>query len=327
MLDGRRISGAALLLLPAALLVFFAFNSGGFYPGPPAYVAVLLCTVLALRVVLAGNPFAGAGLAMSMAGGALGLYALLTLLSQIWSHAPGSALQEFDRTLVYVLVFVLFASLPHSRERLAWMVRILGLAIFVICACGLITRLLPHLWPTTSELAINRLSFPLTYWNALGILGAMGVVIAVHLASEHREHAFVRVLASASIPILATTIYFTFSRGGILGALIGSVVYMLVARPRLLLSTVIAAVPTTAIALKVAYDANLLATQTPTAGAAVAQGRHVAVRADHLRGRRCRVARRAGDAARWSLGRLRAAPPQPRPDTASRLGHADCRRW
>ncbi|HTX30133.1 MAG TPA: O-antigen ligase family protein [Solirubrobacteraceae bacterium] len=277
MLDGRRVAGAALLLLPAGLTAFFAFNSGGFYPGPPAYVAVLLCIVLALRATLGRNLFVGAGPNVSIASGALGVYALLTLVSQIWSHAPGTALEEFDRALVYLLVFVLFASIAHSPERLAWILRILGLAIFVICTCGLTTRLLPHLWPTTPGLANNRLSFPVTYWNALGILGAMGVVIAAHISSDVRERPIVRVLAAASIPILATTIYFTFSRGGIAGTFIGLIVYALIARPKLLLSTAIAVVPTAAIALKIAYDANLLATQTPTTSGAVAQGRHVAV--------------------------------------------------
>ncbi len=133
------------------------------------------------------------------------------------------------------------------------------------------------MWPTTPELATNRLSFPVTYWNALGIIGAMGVVLAIHLSSDAREHLFVRLLAAASIPILATTIYFTFSRGGILGTLIGVTVYVLIARPKLLLSTAVTAGPMTAVGVKVAYDANLLATQSLTTTAAVAQGRHVAI--------------------------------------------------
>ncbi len=143
MIDGRRVSAAATLLLPAGLVVFFSFNSGGFYPGPPAYAAVLLCILIAVRVTLADSPFGGANLAMAIATASLALYALVTLLSQTWSHAPADALVEFDRTLVYLLVMVLFGSIRLSRERLAWVLRILGLGIFVICTCGLITRLLP----------------------------------------------------------------------------------------------------------------------------------------------------------------------------------------
>src|SRR5579864_1019993 len=275
--DSRRLAGASLLLLPAGLVAFFAFNSGGFYPGPPSYIAVLLCVVLTLRVVLASAPFEGAGSAMVLAACGLALYALWTLLSQIWSHAPGRALVEFDRALVYLLALVLFGSVAHTRERIGWMLRALTLAIVVICTCGLVTRVLPHLWPTTPEIANNRLSFPVTYWNVLGLLGAIGVVACTHLSSDIRERLVVRILAAASIPILATTIYFTFSRGSIAATALGLVVYVLVARPKGLLSTAVATASATAVAIKLAYDANLLATPNPTTPAAVIQGRHVAL--------------------------------------------------
>ena len=40
MLESRRVAGAALLILPAGLTAYFAFNSGGFYAGSTAYVAI-----------------------------------------------------------------------------------------------------------------------------------------------------------------------------------------------------------------------------------------------------------------------------------------------
>ena len=43
--------------------------------------------------------------------------------------------------------------------------------------------------------AIDRLSYPLTYWNALGVFVAIGAVLAVHLACELHEHLAVRVVA------------------------------------------------------------------------------------------------------------------------------------
>jgi O-antigen ligase len=230
-----------------------------------------------LRVTIARNPFEGAGPGMSFGACVLAAYALLTLVSQAWSHAPARALVEFDLALVYLLALVLFGSLGHSRERLVWLLRVLAVTIVVICACGLITRLLPHVWPTTPDIANRRLSFPLTYWNALGVFGAFGVVLCLHLASDIREAPLTRVLAAIAIPIVATTIYFTFSRGGIAAAVLGVIVYALIARPKGLLSTAVAAVPTTAVALKVAYDANLLATPDPTTAAAVVQGKHVAI--------------------------------------------------
>jgi O-antigen ligase len=277
MLDARRVSGAALLLLPAALLAYFAFNSGGFYPAPPAYVAIVLCVVLLVRASIADHPFEGFSWQLALAAGAMSLYALLTLLSASWSHAPGRALVEFDLPLVYLLAMVLFGSIPRTRARLEWMLRALAVAIVVVCTCALITRVLPHIWPTSSDVANNRLGYPVTYWNVLGLLAALGIVLCVHISSDTNEPRGGRVAAAAATPALATTLYFTFSRGAIATGVIALVTFVLLGRPRLLVSALIAAVPATAIALKVAYDANLLATPTPTTAPAVAQGHHVAI--------------------------------------------------
>jgi O-antigen ligase len=276
-LDARRVSLAALLALPAGLTAYFSFNSGGFYPGPPAYAAMILSVVLVLRVTMAENPFEGFSWPLAVAAGTLSSYALLTLLSGAWSHAPGRAVVEFDLPLIYLLAIVLFGSIAHTRERLEWMLRLLALAILVVCTCALITRVLPHLWPTTPDIANNRLSFPVSYWNALGLLAVLGMVLCVHLTSDVREPAAGRVAAAAALPILTTTLFFTFSRGAIASGVVAITTYALVGRPRALLSLLLSAVPATAVAIKFAYDANLLATPTATTAPAAVQGRHVAI--------------------------------------------------
>jgi O-antigen ligase len=276
MLDSRRVAAWGLLLLPAGLLVYFAFSAGGYYPGPPAYIAVVLCVVLILRVTLAGSPLEGLSWPMAVAGGALAGFALLTLLSALWSHAPGRALVQFDLALVYLLVLVLFGSIGRNAARLRWMLLWLGVGALTVCVCALITRLLPNLWPTSEQLANNRLSYPVTYWNVLGMVAVVGILLCVHVTSEPRMRWFERVLAATAIPILACTLFFTFSRGSIAALVITLVAYVLIGRPRGLLSGLLAAGPPTAVALKVAYDANLLATPDPTSAGGVLQGHHVA---------------------------------------------------
>jgi len=49
----------------------------------------------------------------------------------------------------------------------------------------------------------SRISFPLTYWNALGLLAGIGLILCFSLTSDERESAVLRVLAGAAIPILA----------------------------------------------------------------------------------------------------------------------------
>ena len=276
-LDSRRVAAVALSLIPAALVAYLSFNAGGFFPGPPAYVAMFLCIVLTLRATLAEDPFEGIGLRLVLAAGALALFALETILSTEWSHAPGIALTTFDLPLLYLLVMVLFGSVAQTAGRLALLLRALAATIVVVCGCGLTTRLLPRVWPTSPELANNRLAFPLTYWNALALVAVFGIVLCLHFASDRQERRFVRVLAAAALPVQACTLYFTFSRGGILAALVAVLVYAALGRPRTLLSTLVATLPTTAVALVVAYDANLLATTDPTTPGAVGQGHRVAL--------------------------------------------------
>jgi O-antigen ligase len=277
MLDSRRVSAAALLLLPAGLMAYFAFNAGGFYPAPVAFVAVVLALLLVFRATGSTRPFEGAGWMLGAVAALLGLFALLTLLSASWSHNPGDALASFDRVLVYLLVIVLFGTVPHSRLRLVWVLRALALAIFVVCGCALVTRLLPNVWPTAPGYINSRLSFPITYWNVLGLLAVMGIVLCVHFTSDEREPAGSRIAMAAAVPVLATTLLFTFSRGSIAVCVIALVVYALVGRPRGLISAVGAIGPATAVAVTAAYDANLLATSNPAALSARPQGHHVAV--------------------------------------------------
>src|SRR4051812_3531410 len=217
----RKLPIAALLLVPAALVVYMSFNAGGYFPRQPALAALIVAQLLVLYISLAPNPFGRLSWPAVFTVSAMALFALWVLLSQLWSDAPGRAIIEFDRALMYLLILVLFTLLGGSVRRLRLAVRAVAVAIAIVGISALITRLMPDVWHTAPNLQNNRLSFPLTYWNALGILVAMGVVLCFHLACDLREHPVVRVLGAAAVPALATTVMFTFSRGPALGGFIG----------------------------------------------------------------------------------------------------------
>ncbi len=267
------------MLLPGALVVFTGFHAGGYFPSSTAIAAVVLAQILLLRIVQAPRPFAGLAPSTLIAIAALALYALMTLLSALWSHASARALIEFDRAWLYLLILVLFGAIGPSTQNLRWFVRGLVLGVSIVCLAGLISRLAPDVWHTAPDVANQRLSYPVTYWNTLGLLAALGIVLAFHLACTLGERRLVRVLAAALVPLLAATLFFTFSRGAMAAGAIGLVVYMLVARPRGLLSGALASAPGTVALLVVAYQANLLDTVDPTTPAAVSQGHRVALAA------------------------------------------------
>jgi O-antigen ligase len=272
----NRFATTALMLTPGALIVLTGFNAGGYFPATPAIVAVLLTQILLVRIARSGRPFEGLAPITLVAIAALGLYTLMTLASALWSHSLSRALIEFDRAWMYLLILLLFGTVRATAQDLRWLVRGLLLGASIVCLAGLTSRVLPNVWHTAPDVSNQRLSYPVTYWNTLGLLAALGIVLALHLTCTLRERLAVRMMAAAVLPLLAATLFFTFSRGAIAAGAIGVVVYVLVARPRGLISGVLATLPPTAALVVVAYHANLLDTVDPTTPAAVSQGHRVA---------------------------------------------------
>ena len=204
----------ALTLAPGALIVYFAFNGGGYFPGSQGFIALLLAIALALRMSLASEPLAGFGPLALVASGLLSLYAVWVALSAQWSHAPGRAVVELDRVILYLLAFLLFASFAGNTERMRLMLRGLVAGVLFVACIGLVTRVAPDVWPIAADLQRGRLSYPLTYWNAFGLLAALGLILSTHLASSESEPALVRVVGAAAMPVIGSALFFTFSRGG-----------------------------------------------------------------------------------------------------------------
>src|SRR3954447_3067599 len=266
----------AVLLIPGLLVLYFSFHAGGFFPRQVAIACLVLVQVLVLYLLLTNNPLERLSWPAVVATAAMALFAGWILLSQVWSDSPARSIIEFDRALMYLVALLLFTFIGGRPERLRFATRVIALAIAIVATCALITRLAPDVWPTEPNLQNNRLSWPLTYWNALGILAAFGAILCFHLACAREEPRVLRVLGAAAVPVLATTVFFTFSRGPMAAGIIGLAAYVVVARPRALLTGALATVPTTLIALKTAYGADLLATASPTTVRAQAQGHHVA---------------------------------------------------
>ncbi|MEA2143188.1 MAG: hypothetical protein QOI64_1618 [Solirubrobacteraceae bacterium] len=273
--------GALPALGLAAVIVYLSFQAGGFFAGTVALVAAAMGLALALHVVLAQRPFAAVSPAFAVGAIALGLLAVWTLVSSAWSHAPARAIVEHDRVLLYLLAFVVFGLVGRGRDRLRWAVRAIAAAAFVVCLCALITRLLPDVWSVAPPLTPgpqgrpDRLSYPLTYWNALGMLAGLGLIACLALTSDLRESPAGRVLAAAALPVLGLALLLTFSRGAIAASAVGVVALVAVGRPAGLLGGLPAAAAT-ALAVTVAYRADLLVAGS-AAAQATAQEHEVAV--------------------------------------------------
>src|SRR4051794_9349129 len=139
----NRVAAVVLGLIPGALVIYFGFNGGGFFPGTVGFACVILIQLLILRVLLADHPFEGVTRGVLAVGAALAAFATWILLSGIWSHAHDRALIEFDRALLYLVVFLLFGIVARSATRIPWIVRGLAGAATICCGVGLFSRLRP----------------------------------------------------------------------------------------------------------------------------------------------------------------------------------------
>jgi len=257
---------------PAAITAYLAFRSGGYFAGAPAIVAIVLAIALVLRLMLAEAPFEGFGPAMVWATVGLGAFTVWTLLSAFWSHAPAQALINFDRSLMLWLALVLFGSFRWSRERLLWAVRILTATMIVVAIFALMTRLLPKVHSAPENFALDRLAYPLSYWNGLGVFVAVAILLCCGLATRNDEPPVGKALASAAVPILVATLYFTFSRGSTGALLIGVVAFAALGARRELLTSFVAIGPPTAVAVLLCLGTHSLSTEHFAAPAGISEG-------------------------------------------------------
>ncbi len=261
--------------VPGLATAWLGFHAGGFFPGTVGLVATVLSLTLVARITTARRPFSGWSPALALASGALAAFAAWILASAAWSDAPARALSECDRAVLYGLVLILTGTVATRRGDLAVLLRWTAAAFVAFAIAGLVTRLWPATFPISGGVLPERVAFPLTYWNAMGIACALGVVLTLHLTASGAEPRVVKVLAAAALVPVAVTLYFTFSRGAIWVLPLGLVLYALLAQPRGLLTSLAAVIPAL-IAVKVAYGADLLAKANYDASSAAAsQGRHV----------------------------------------------------
>jgi O-antigen ligase len=128
-----------------------------------------------------------------------------------------------------------------------------------VCVAGLLSRTLPDVVSVSTDYAVERLSYPVTYWNALGLLAALAAILCLHLTSSASEPRASRILAAAALPAVGATLILTFSRGGLLAAIVGLGAYLVLGRPRTWLTGVASVAPFTAVAVVSAYNAEELA--------------------------------------------------------------------
>jgi O-antigen ligase len=209
-----------------------AASDGGYFPESWAWVAVL--TLFPASLVLLGRSRIVVG-ALEIAFVVLLLtFAGWVAFSAFWSVSVSSTAFEAQRLLAYIGAALLLALvLTRRTTTLVLAGTLAGVATVAGYAC--LTRLLPDRFTAFDSVAGYRLSDPIGYWNGLGIFSAMGLLLALGFAARV-SNPFFRAAVSALPPVLASTLYFTFSRGAWIALAFGLVVAVAVDPRRLRLA-------------------------------------------------------------------------------------------
>jgi O-antigen ligase len=201
----------ATVAVPFVVVLGLALANGGSEPTHWGWATLVLLWI-GITAVVAGR------LTLSYAdlvfvGGFVALLAYMAL-GLLWTDDTSRTLDELFRVAVYPAA-ALATIAVGSRVALPRMVAGVFAAGTVTCCYALLTRLVPDRFGSfDSSIRGYRLTDPFPYWNMLGGLAALTIVTAVGLA-VHARPAWVRCVAAATLPPLALTLYFTFSRGAI----------------------------------------------------------------------------------------------------------------
>jgi len=226
---------AALLAGPTTL----AFFTGGYFAEAREWAGVVTWALAACAIALVPKALKLDRSAAIMAAGVGGL-AAWTLVSAIWAPVAGNAWGAGEIVALYA--GALLASAVAFRDANARRAAepVLALGVAVVIGYGMSERLLPGLLHfAASSSAEGRLEQPLTYWNAMGELAAIGLILCARLCGDRSRPREIRALAAAASVLLGSGLYVTFSRGALFEYAIGLLTLAVLSRRREQLAGVI----------------------------------------------------------------------------------------
>ena len=220
----RRVGLIADVVLGVALatgfgIVVFA-ATGGTELAPNTWVEIALIAIgaaCALALILLG--------ARGRASGALTValfaaLAALTYASIAWSVQPADSWVEANRTLSYLAAFgaaVALARLAPARwPALVWAV---GTVAVVTCGYALLAKVFPATLNAGDPL--GRLRVPFSYWNATGLMAALGLPACLWAGARAGVSRWVRALTVPAIAVLLTVLMLSYSRGALIAPAVG----------------------------------------------------------------------------------------------------------
>ena len=169
-------------------------------------------------------------------GTLLALLGVWALVSTQWTADADAAYLQAAEVTLYAGAFFLVASMV-TREAAPRVLDGIALAIVAIALVALIGRLFPGVASTSAAgralpALVERLSWPVGYWNGLAMLVALGLPLLLRIVAGTRSRV-VAAAAVAAIPLVVADIYLASSRGGAIVGVIAVTAFVALLRDRL----------------------------------------------------------------------------------------------
>ncbi len=204
-------------LAALVLFVVWASSQGGYPLTHWAPGALVVLALLGITLVVLPPRMYAIPLPVKLALACLAAYTALSFCSIAWAAVPASAWEGANRTLLYLLVFALFALWPQNGRSATlllcvWTLAMIALGAFValrINAAAASETRLQDLLPG------GRLAYPAGYTNANAAQWLMAFWPALLLAREARLHWLVRGVLGGGAVVLAEVALLSVSRGAL----------------------------------------------------------------------------------------------------------------
>ena len=219
------VAAAVGLAGPTAL----AFFSGGYFAPARSWAGLLAWALAAVGVALGAAPLPVAR-SSRVAIAALAGLAVWTLASVAWAPVAGAAYGAGELAALYVGALIAAAALLRGGKPQRAAEPALAAGTAIVIGYGIAERLVPGLLHyARSVTAQGRLEQPLTYWNAMGELAALGFVLAARLAGDATRPRGLRAAAAAAGVPLGLGVYMSFSRGALFACVAGLIALVVLA--------------------------------------------------------------------------------------------------
>jgi hypothetical protein len=220
----------------AAAVFALSYADGGFAPTTRSYAGIAAWWLLGVGAAFGiASARSGINRLAVVALGLLAAFVVWILISVNWATDAERAFAQFNQVSLYVAVLAIAIVLARLVPA-PWVVGGVALALAAIATVALVSRCFPSTFGLQQGLNIlaalvSRLSFPLGYWNGLGIEVALCYPLLLALMTSRRSRV-ASAMAALPLPILAAVMYLTSSRGAFVAAAVGVIAFLLLTPKR-----------------------------------------------------------------------------------------------